>query len=138
MCGVCASTAARVACSSRRASSSALCDWSSAWATPGVAPTGAVGAVTMAVHAGAGALAVLVGAAHREEIKPDTFRDTLRRINKAVQSVSIFALSSGFYCSGHSEQCFSVAKGIATVLVIGGVVGYGVFGQQAEVSVQCD
>jgi len=53
-------------------------------------------------------------------------------VNKAVQSVSIFGLSALIYCDHHDEQCFTVAKGIATALVIGGVLGYGFFGQKPE------
>ena len=58
-------------------------------------------------------------------------------VNKAVQSVSIFGLSALIYCDHHDEQCFTVAKGIATALVIGGVLGYGFFGQKPEVGVAC-
>ena len=58
-------------------------------------------------------------------------------VNKAVQSVSIFGLSALIYCDHHDEQCFTVAKGIATALVIGGVLGYGFFGQKPEVVLTC-
>ena len=47
-----------------------------------------------------------------------TSRAVAAAVNKAVQSVSIFGLSALIYCDHHDEQCFTVAKGIATALTL--------------------
>ena len=45
-------------------------------------------------------------------------------INKAVQAISIFVLSSLFYCQRDAEQCMDVSKSISIVVVVAGVVIY--------------
>merc|ERR1712224_1085163 len=43
-------------------------------------------------------------------------------INKAVQAVTVFVVSHVFYCSVDTNQCFTAGKGLAMVLVVGGVL----------------
>jgi hypothetical protein len=47
-------------------------------------------------------------------------------VNKASQAAAIFFTSSALFCNDYSEQCLTVYKGIAAVLVCAGVLLYGV------------
>lgn len=48
-------------------------------------------------------------------------------VNKAVQSIGIFGLSAILFCNEQESQCFNWVKGMAAVVVGGGVIGYNVF-----------
>eukprot|EP01121_Diplochlamys_sp_Union-15-3_P014600 TRINITY_DN4670_c0_g1_i1.p1 TRINITY_DN4670_c0_g1~~TRINITY_DN4670_c0_g1_i1.p1 ORF type:complete len:292 (+),score=22.02 TRINITY_DN4670_c0_g1_i1:49-924(+) len=43
---------------------------------------------------------------------------------QSVRAISVFALSSMFFCSEHDEQCYNLYKAIATVVVVCGLAYY--------------
>ncbi|KAI8852898.1 hypothetical protein BC829DRAFT_47861 [Chytridium lagenaria] len=45
---------------------------------------------------------------------------------QALRAVGVFGLSHVWYCGAHEEQCYSTWKGVATVVVVVGVVGFAV------------
>lgn len=40
----------------------------------------------------------------------------------AIRAICVFGLSSAFFCQRDAQQCYSMAKGIATLLVVHGIL----------------
>jgi len=51
-------------------------------------------------------------------------------ILQSLRAISVFAFSAWFFCEGHPNQCFTISKGISTVIVIGGILYFSRVGAQ--------